>query len=540
MFNSQNILNKYNKQFKTSITLDDFNLEAFFNIINLSLIKITDAIDKQNEINLLPYSQYYFFERTQWTKIKKTIVKYHKKMNLNIVDPQDTLEYQINYIYKLKNKTTVQYIQNMFMYFVCGLFAIETFCDEGSELIIQWSNHINLMQTIHKLDRILSLSISNDLNQLISYYLNWISFYLLQLTSGTIELNIKSYLMINHNHNKEQEISLNNHNNKDDKEPAKIEPIKLTYEKLVDFKKYLEGKIIGQPAMIEKLNEILIGEMYNIARKNHRPIGVLFFVGPTGVGKTETVKELAKYLYGTEQIHRFDMSEYKSEVAIQKLIGAPNGYVGYQEGGTLTNAMQKNPNTIVLFDEIEKADKSVFDLFLQLIDDGVVTSNKGIKSFFDNTIVVFTSNLGVSNISPRMGYENIKEIVVENVEYFFNRTINRPELLGRIGRDNIVVFNLIHEKNDLYKILDIQFKDFLQEYKKHHIIFSFNKNEVYDEILNHIDITKGARDIRNKVDLFKKHLFSAFFEKQLSIDDMKNKTIKIKYENQKVKIISIQ
>ena len=502
MFNSQNILNKYNKQFKTSITLDDFNLEAFFNIINLSLIKIIDAIDKQNEINLLPYSQYYFFEKTQWTKIKKTIVKYHKKMNLNVIDQQDTLEYQINYIYKLKNKTTVQYIQNMFMYFVCGLFAIETFCDEGSELIIQWSNHINLRETVHKLDRILSLSISNDLNQLISYYLNWISFYLLQLTSGIIELNIKSYLMINHN--KEQELYLNNDNNKDDKEPAKIEPIKLTYEKLVNFKKYLEEKIIGQPAMIEKLNEILIGEMYNLTRKNHRPIGVLFFVGPTGV---------AKYLYGTEQIHRFDMSEYKSEVAIQKLIGAPNGYVGYQEGGTLTNAMQKNPNTIVLFDEIEKADKSVFDLFLQLIDDGVVTSNKGVKSYFDNTIVVFTSNLGVSNISPRMGYENIKEIVVENVEYFFNRTINRPELLGRIGRDNIVVFNLIHEKNDLYKILDLQFKDFLKEYKNHNIIFSFNKNEVYDEILNHIDITKGARDIRNK--FIQKTFIFCFFWKTI-------------------------
>lgn len=535
MFYNQSILEKYIKEFKESINAEEFSVGSFFKIIDISLKKIIKAVDNQNEVNLLVYSQYYFFERKLWTKIKRAVAKYHKLHNINITNPEETLEYLTEHIYKKKVKNNIDCIQSFFMFFVTGLIATKYFYENGTELLIGWMKHIDLKNSMESLDKILGLVAPNDINIIISYYLSWVSSYIIQLTDGVIEINIKS----NYNR-KEISLELNSTDKKNEIEPAEIKPIKLTYEKLNGFKQYLEKKIIGQPAMIEKVNEILIGEMYNLSRKNHRPIGVLFFVGPTGVGKTETVKELARFLYGTEQIHRFDMSEYKSEVAIQKLIGAPNGYVGYQEGGTLTNAMQKNPNTIVLFDEIEKADKTVFDLFLQLIDDGVVTSNKGVKSYFDNTIVVFTSNLGVSNISPRMGYENIKEIVTENVEYFFNRTINRPELLGRIGKDNIVVFNLIHEKSDLYKILDIQFNDFITEYKEHKINFQYNKENIYDAILNNLDITKGAREIRNKFDLFKKHLFTAFFEKQLSIDDMKNRTIKISYKNGKIIIESIQ
>ncbi|MDE5617358.1 MAG: AAA family ATPase, partial [Ureaplasma sp.] len=164
---------------------------------------------------------------------------------------------------------------------------------------------------------------------------------------------------------------------------------------------------------------------------------VYFFAGPTGVGKTETCKSLSKFLYNNTNINRFDMSEYKDEFAsINKLIGAPNGLVGYEEGGTLINSMKKNPNAIVLFDEIEKADKSIFDLFLQIIDEGYVTSNQGEKISFKNNFIIFTSNLGSSKISPKNTHKENNKIISEHIYHFFNNVINRPEILRRIGKDN--------------------------------------------------------------------------------------------------------
>ena len=139
-----------------------------------------------------------------------------------------------------------------------------------------------------------------------------------------------------------------------------------------------------------------------------------------------------------------------------------------------------------------------------------------------------------------MPYEEIQEIVKANVEHFFNNTINRPELLGRIGKDNIIVFNVINKKSDLYKILDIMFDDFLSEYIKIKIIFKFDRTKLYDEILKTVDLTKGARDIRNKFELFKKHLYTAFFNKELSVNSMKNSEISFEYNNQKANITNVK
>lgn len=192
--------------------------------------------------------------------------------------------------------------------------------------------------------------------------------------------------------------------------------------------------------------------------KNSRSTGIFFLVGLFGVGKTELCKTLNEFLYDNQNLNRFDMSEYKSdEWAINKLIGAPNGLVGYEEGGTLTNAMIKNPNSIVLFDEIEKAHIKVLDIFLQILDEGIVTSSKGEKISFKNNIIVFTSNLGASQISPEMSEEEIDILIKQEINHFFTYEINRPEILGRIGTDNIITFNTITKKQDTYKILDIYF-----------------------------------------------------------------------------------
>ena len=552
MFASKEARNLYKEKFNLEINAQSFQVDAFFNICSKSITKITKSLSKNTiSFNLNELIPFYSFNEKYMLKIKSELEKYRFENNINPVNENEYEENMLSYIYaynlnlaKFNDFQSNAALQNFFLYFYCGLFLVKLQNKKYDDFIISKLKKFKIDKQLSQLNMLLS-SLTWDSNIiLLASFLNWINSFINHITNQKYKyepvenkIDLKKELSLEHtfpslsNNKNESEIK---HESNDQKQ------FKLTFEKLKNLKKHFNEKIIGQPTVITKINEILISEMYNLSKKNTRPIGVLFFVGPTGVGKTETVKELSRFLYGTERIHRFDMSEYKSEVAIQKLIGAPNGYVGYQEGGTLTNAMQQNPNSIVLFDEIEKADKTVFDLFLQLLDEGVVTSNKGVKSYFNNSIIVFTSNLGVSSINNNMSYDQIQEVVKNNVDNFFSFTINRPELLGRIGKDNIVVFNLINKKEDLYKILDIMFNDFLKEYIDLKIILKFDKIKVYDEILKTVDLTKGARDIRNKFELFKKHLYTAFFEKELSVDNMKNKEIRFDYENNKILISSVK
>ena len=313
----------------------------------------------------------------------------------------------------------------------------------------------------------------------------------------------------------------------------------LSIDKIKKYDDYFVNKIVGQDYAIDKIKEQLINLTYKIEHDN-RPAGIFFFVGPTGVGKTEIFKQLNKFLYEHDEINRFDMSEYKSEVAIQKLIGAPNGYVGYEEGGVLINKMKENPNTIVLFDEIEKADKTVFDIFLQILDEGFVTSNMGEKVYFKNNFVIFTSNIGANQIDDDMNYDEIKSVIQEEINDFFTYKLGRPEILGRIGKENIIEFNLINKKEDLYKILDIHFDKFKNELSKLNISIQYPRNKVYDAILIDADITKGARDIRNEFDQFKRHFNKALFDKDLTLNQLKNKNIDFEYDNVKVIINNIK
>jgi ATP-dependent Clp protease ATP-binding subunit ClpA len=191
----------------------------------------------------------------------------------------------------------------------------------------------------------------------------------------------------------------------------------------------------------------------HVRQGGSRPRGVLFFAGPTGVGKTELAKTLTQLVFGDERAYlRFDMSEFAEEHTSARLLGAPPGYIGFDAGGELTNAVREKPFSLVLFDEIEKAHPRILDKFLQILEDGRLTDGRGDTAYFSEAIIVFTSNLGiyvedhegrrVQNVRPGDPYEVVESKVRDAIGDYFKYRLSRPEILNRIG-DNIVVFNFI-------------------------------------------------------------------------------------------------
>ena len=230
------------------------------------------------------------------------------------------------------------------------------------------------------------------------------------------------------------------------------EEMKNAYE---DFHKRVKGQDVALIKTMDVIKRAMTGMSGLQSSSGTRPKGVLFFAGPTGTGKTETAKTLAEKLFGDEQsCIRFDMSEYGQSHSDQKLLGAPPGYVGYEAGGQLTNAVKNNPFSILLFDEIEKAHPSILDKFLQILEDGRMTDGQGNTVYFSETIIIFTSNLGiygvnqmgerVQKVSPDMSYEEVQKAVRSGIEDYFKLELGRPEILNRIG-ENIVIFDFIRE-----------------------------------------------------------------------------------------------
>ena len=227
------------------------------------------------------------------------------------------------------------------------------------------------------------------------------------------------------------------------------------YRRLNEGESILKARVKGQNAAVKQSLDVLKRAVSGLSgvKNNASPKGVLFFAGPTGTGKTETAKTLAELIFGDEKACiRFDMSEYMHDNSDQRLFGAPPGYVGYEAGGQLTNAVRANPFSILLFDEIEKASPTILDKFLQILEDGRMTDGQGNTAYFSDSIIIFTSNLGIytkdnfgkrhENVTKDMDPGEVRKKVRDAISDYFKLELGRPEILNRIG-ENIVVFDFI-------------------------------------------------------------------------------------------------
>ncbi|EHC05410.1 ATPase AAA-2 domain protein [Shewanella baltica OS625] len=277
----------------------------------------------------------------------------------------------------------------------------------------------------------------------------------------------------------------------------------LNYDKLKDVESTLKNRVKGQDEAIRLVRKVLVRAFTGLSglqhsAKSRMPKGALFFVGPTGVGKTELAKSLASFLFGDEDsCMRFDMSEFNHEHADQRLVGAPPGYVGYEEGGQLTNAVKKRPFSLLLFDEIEKAHPRILDKFLQILEDGRLTDGKGETVNFSDTFIVFTSNIGASEIKPS---EQALEQFKIHVTNHFVQELKRPELLGRIGEANIVPFNFMTDQNFLVAIAKAKLEPLKIRLKEKwgisELIFD-DENKALITIVSQVDRSAGGRGVLN-------------------------------------------
>ena len=305
---------------------------------------------------------------------------------------------------------------------------------------------------------------------------------------------------------------------------------RLPIDKIRDGGEWIRSRVKGQNQAVTHVMDIVKRAVTGVGspRRGSRPRGVAFFAGPTGVGKTELAKTLTRLLFGDQNAYiRFDMSEFSAEHSDQRLVGAPPGYIGYDVGGELTNAIREKPFSVVLFDEIEKAHPRILDKFLQILDDGVLTSGRGDRVYFSEAFIIFTSNLGIyrqeldgtrsANVSAADPFPQVQVQVRAEIDRYFKATLNRPEILNRIG-ENILVFDFIRP-DVAEEIFDNMLADILEDPgggdAKAILINDRPKDLLRSLCLT--DLSNGGRGIRNKLEV---HLVNplarALFDTQTS------------------------
>jgi ATP-dependent Clp protease ATP-binding subunit ClpB len=268
-------------------------------------------------------------------------------------------------------------------------------------------------------------------------------------------------------------------------------------QKLLHLEEELHRRVIGQDEAVKAVAEAVLRARSGLKDPN-RPIGSFIFLGPTGVGKTELARALAEFLFDDERaLVRIDMSEYQEKHTVARLLGAPPGYIGYEEGGQLTEAVRRRPYCVILFDEIEKAHHDVFNVLLQILDDGRLTDGQGRTVDFKNTIVIMTSNVGSQRILQYKGsfigevYDRMKAAVLDEMRRQF-----RPEFLNRV--DEIIVFHALSEAH-LKQIVDIQLTRLRGRLAERHIML-----ELTDAARTHLvevgfDPAYGARPLKRTI-----------------------------------------
>ena len=280
-------------------------------------------------------------------------------------------------------------------------------------------------------------------------------------------------------------------------------------QKLLDMAKYMGKRVVGQKEAVDKVVDAILRSRAGLSDPN-RPYGSFLFLGPTGVGKTELTKALAEFLFDTEDaMIRIDMSEFMEKHSVARLIGAPPGYVGYEEGGYLTEAVRRKPYSVILLDEVEKAHPDVFNILLQALDDGRMTDGQGRTVDFKNTVIIMTSNLGSQEIMNRQGEDPdvVKEAVMDEVKKHF-----RPEFINRI--DEIVVFNALDQKA-IREIARIQIRKLAKRMEQQNIGLDVTEAAL-DEIGKvGFDPLFGARPLRRAV--------QDYLENQIAVDILKGK-----------------
>lgn len=268
-------------------------------------------------------------------------------------------------------------------------------------------------------------------------------------------------------------------------------------EKLLHLSDELHKRVIGQDEAVKAVSEAVLRSRAGISDEN-RPIGSFLFLGPTGVGKTELAKTLAAYLFDDERnIVRIDMTEYMEKFSVSRLIGAPPGYVGYDEGGQLTEAVRRKPYSVVLFDEIEKAHPDVFNILLQVLDDGRITDSQGRTVNFKNTIIIMTSNLGSNVILDNIDEKgNIAQSAKDEIDALLKRTF-RPEFLNRL--DDTVLFTPLTREN-VYAIIDIMLSKLSARLDKQNLKLEVTKSAKDLIIDGGYDVTFGARPLKRYIE----------------------------------------